>query len=152
MRTAGPPAVPGGAWEQVRALGERATIYVTVEGSPEVRRWFVSASDSALVVRDTRVRAQAETIPRSRVVQVRAQRPRRLGRGIGGFLLGSFGGAFLGGLVGAGLSGDDASAGIAGMVIGYWAGGITGATVGANGGWRRPNDVIYVRPEGRAIR
>jgi uncharacterized protein YcfJ len=132
-------------WGRVRALRERTTIYVTVEGSPEVRRWFVSANDSVLVVRERRIRSQPETIARSRVVQVRAQRPRRLGRGIAGFFLGSFGGALLGGLVGAAVSGDDAAAGLAGVVVGYWAGGITGATIGANGGWRRPYNAIYVR-------
>lgn len=145
LRTAGPPGAPGGAWERVRALDERTVILVIVDGSPETRRWFVSANASTLVVRDTRIRSQPETIPQPSVVQVRAQKPRNLGRGIAGFLLGGLGGALVGGLVGGTVS-DDAAAGIFGVGIGYWAGAITGSIVGANSGWRRPFDVIYRRP------
>lgn len=120
-------------------------ILVTVDGAPEARRWLVSVNDSTLVVRDTRIRSQPETIPRPSVVQVRAQRPPNLGRGIAGFLLGGIGGALVGGLVGGAVSNDEA-AGIVGVGIGYWAGAITGAIFGANDGWRRPFDVIYRRP------
>jgi uncharacterized protein YcfJ len=145
IRTAGPPDAPGGAWGRIRTLDERTVILVTVDGAPEARCWFVSANDSTLVVRDTRIRSQPETIPRPSVVQVRAQEPRNLGRGIAGFLLGGLGGGLVGGLVGGAVS-DDEAAGIAGVGIGYWAGAITGAIIGANGGWRRPFDVIYRRP------
>jgi outer membrane lipoprotein SlyB len=152
-RTTAPETAPGASpadvseaeWARVGAMRERTMIDVIVEGSPQVRWWLVSASDSALIVRETRIRSQPETISRASVVQIRAQRPRRLGRGIAGFLLGGLGGAVLGGLVGAAASGDDTSAGLAGVVVGYWAGAITGGIVGANGGWRRPYEVIYVR-------
>jgi hypothetical protein len=146
IKGASPEDVDEYQWTRIRRLKSGTTIFLIVDGSPEVKRELLSATESSLVVRDPKA-PRPETVSRADVVQVRAPKDRSGGRkflgGIAGYFLGGFAGGFLGAIIGSAAGGNDAALG--GMVLGMATGLVTGIVVGVRGGFRRPYEVIYIR-------
>ena len=124
-------------WAQVGRLRNGTTILVTLRDSPQIRRRFVTANPSSLVVAESNGSLQtALTISRLDVAEVRALKRRSVLRRVGLGLAGYFGGGMGGGMLGAGMTNSGG-----GMFVGMLAGAGVGAFLGARGGHRY--ELIY---------
>src|SRR5687767_3992057 len=84
-------------WRHVRELAAGTVIVLTVQGSPAVRRRFVSANASALAVEGSDS-VRTEMIGRADIVEIRAPKARSIGRKVGWGIAGYFLGGMAGGL------------------------------------------------------
>src|SRR5438067_13568253 len=96
---------PDAQWSRVQQLKGGTVIEVAVRDSPPVMRRFVAADASSLEVYDTRNHVQVnETIARFDIVEIKAPKPRSVGRKVAVGILGYFVGGMIGGITGGYLT------------------------------------------------
>ena len=124
-------------WSRVRKLRDGTEIVVTLRGMGSGIRYFDSATDTDLTIRD--LHAGPTTIARTEVLQVTA--PVRRGSVIGAYI-----GSWLGTMAGVGVAVAADSKHSALPLLGIWGGFIGGGFAGYRAASHHEDGVIYRAP------